>query len=157
MTWRQGTGKNGGFQGSFEQSQIQVLYQQILFPGKMIYSERDTGSDYPSDGPIFCSTGSGVHADVKYGFTGIFLKNKPFNRFLSLQFSGLRLVSFFATSIMSWGGQKAAGSELLTANAITSENRGEGGNLEDTVGTGEIHTNVSGGTSGQPCHQNAYV
>ena len=123
----------------------------------MIYLAFITGSDCSSDGPVFGSTGSGVHADVKSSFTGIFLKNNPVNRFLSRQFSGLRVVSFFATSLMSWGGQKAAGSELLTANAITSENRGEGGNLEDTVGNGEIHTNVSGGTSGQPCHQNAFV
>jgi hypothetical protein len=27
----------------------------------------------------------------------------------------------------------------------------------ETVGNAEIHTNVRGGTSGQPCHQNAFV
>ena len=98
--------------------------------------------------------GSGVHASLKYGFMRLFLKNTPFNRISSLQFSGLLLVTFFATCFMLWGGQKAAGSPLLPANAITSEKLGENrGNPEETAGNVEIHTNVRGGTSGQPCHQ----
>jgi len=52
--------------------------------------------------------GSGVHATGKYGFTGLFLKNTPINRFLTLQFSGNRLLTFFATSNMSREGAKGS-------------------------------------------------
>jgi hypothetical protein len=52
--------------------------------------------------------GSGVHATRKYGFTGLFLKNTRFSRFLTLQFSSLRLVSFFATCLMSMWGAKGS-------------------------------------------------
>jgi hypothetical protein len=38
----------------------------------------------------------------------VFLKNNPFNRFFTLQFSGLRLVTFFATSFISQEGAKGS-------------------------------------------------
>ena len=57
----------------------------------------------------------------------LFLQSTPFYRFLTLQFSGLRLVTLFATSLMSWEVRKAAGSPMVPANAITSENWGDGG------------------------------
>ena len=52
--------------------------------------------------------GSGVHTTGKYGFNEIFLKNTPFNRFFTLQFSGLRWATFFATSFISQEGAKGS-------------------------------------------------
>ena len=66
-----------------------------------------TGSVCPSDNPVFGSAGSGVHADRKYSFNWSFLQNTPFYRFLTLQFSGLRAVTLFNTSLMSWEVRKS--------------------------------------------------
>ena len=70
------------------------------------------------------SRGSGVHANRKYRFKRLFIENNRFNRDFGLQFSGLRLVTFFATGFRLKKCLKAAGSPLLPANAITSENCG---------------------------------
>jgi hypothetical protein len=70
----------------------------------LIYLEFITDSVCQSDNSVFGYTGSCVHATGKYGFKGLFLKNNPFNRFLTLQFSGLRLVSFFTPCLMPVGG-----------------------------------------------------
>jgi len=52
--------------------------------------------------------GSGVHANRKYCFKGVFLQNNPFNQISSLQFSSNRLLTFFATSYMSREGAKGS-------------------------------------------------
>jgi len=107
----------------------------------MIYLEFITGSDYPSDEPVFGSTGSGVHAEKKYCFMRLFLKNTPFNRFFTLQFSSNRLLTFFATSVCRGSVRKAAGSPLLPANAITSEKLGEKGVIQEKFGYKKIKKN----------------
>jgi hypothetical protein len=51
---------------------------------------------------------SGVHADRKYCFKGVFLPNNLFDRISSLQFSGIRLLTFFVISFMSREGAKGS-------------------------------------------------
>jgi hypothetical protein len=51
---------------------------------------------------------SGVHANRKYCFIGLFLQNNPFNQIPTLQFSSHRLFTFFATSYMSREGAKGS-------------------------------------------------
>ena len=63
----------------------------------MRYFGRNKGSDCQFGSPFLGSRGCDVHADRKYRFKWLFLKNIDFNHDLSLQFSGLRLVAFFAT------------------------------------------------------------
>jgi len=88
------------------------------------YSGRNTGSDCPFSDLFPGSCGSGVHANRKYRFKWLFLENNRYNRDLSLQFSGLLRVHFFATGFRLKKSLKAAGSPLVPANAITSENCG---------------------------------
>ena len=90
----------------------------------MRYSWRNTGSDCQFGDPFSGSRGCGVHADRKYRFKWLFFENIGFNHDLSLQFSGFRLVTFLDTCFRKERVRKAAGSPLLPANAITSENCG---------------------------------
>ena len=93
----------------------------------MRYSGRNTGSDCQFCDPFLSSRGSGVHANRKYRFKGLFIENSRLNRDLSLQFSGFRLVMFLGTCFWRVSVRKAAGSPLLPAPAITSENWGDSG------------------------------
>ena len=80
----------------------------------MIYLEFITGSICHYTDPVFGSTGSGVHAERKYGLNEIFLQNTASNRIQILQFSGLRLVTFFATSFISQEGAKGRRTPAVT-------------------------------------------
>ena len=88
----------------------------------MRYSGRNTSTDCQFCDPFLSSRGSGVHANRKYRYKRLFFENIGFNHDLSLQFSGPRLVAFFATGYRLKKCLKAAGSPLLRSTAITSEN-----------------------------------
>ena len=78
--WRQRTGKNGGFQGFLNNPQIRVLYRQILFHGKMIYSKPNTGSDCLFPIRFWDQREISVHAHCKYCLNRLFRQNTSFNR-----------------------------------------------------------------------------
>ena len=63
----------------------------------MRYFGRNKGSDCQFGSPFLGSRGCDVHADRKYRFKWLFLKNIDFNHDLNLQFSGLRGSRSFAT------------------------------------------------------------
>jgi hypothetical protein len=86
------------FSGIFEQSQIRPLYQQILFPGKMIYSEPDTGSDCQGCDPFSGFWERDVNGNEKSRNNRLFCQNTRFNQEKTCQFSGLWLIILFATS-----------------------------------------------------------
>jgi hypothetical protein len=67
----------------------------------MIYLEFIAGSVCQSDDLVYWFPGRDVHTTGKYFLKWLFLKNNPFNRISSLQFSSNRLLTFFATSYMS--------------------------------------------------------
>jgi hypothetical protein len=61
----------------------------------MRYFGRNKGSDCQFGSPFLGSLGYGVHANRKYRFKWLFLKNIDFNHDLNLQFSGLSGVTLF--------------------------------------------------------------
>ena len=71
---------------------------RAAFPGpEMIYSEPYMGSDYSFPDLVFGFLGRCVHSNWKYSLKGLFLKNNPITRDLSMQFNGVLLVPFFDT------------------------------------------------------------
>jgi hypothetical protein len=63
----------------------------------MRYFGRNKGSDCQFGSPVLGSRGCDVHADRKYRFKWLFLKNIDFNHDSSLQFAGSVGSRSFAT------------------------------------------------------------
>jgi hypothetical protein len=99
------TGKQGSH-GSWKNPRIRKFYKADPAARDMIYSEFYTGSVCLFSYPVFGFMRNDVHASGKHCFTGLFLQNNPFNRISTLLFSGLYLVTFFATCFMPWDGVK---------------------------------------------------
>jgi len=78
----------------------------IFFLREMIYFESISGSDWQFPDHVISFQGNCVHANGKYCYIGLILKNSPFNRILNVQFSGHLLVSFFITDFRFLKGRK---------------------------------------------------
>ena len=81
-----------------DNSGIRAFYRPIWGAVKILYSGFISGSDSTLRIRFPDSSGNDVHADRKYHFKRLFLKNNDFNRDFPLQFSGVLWASDFDTS-----------------------------------------------------------